>query len=206
MIESPLPPQLADALETERELGEQLLWAGQPDPFRAAGGAWIVFLLAIPWTVFAVFWETMVLGLGFTRSVGTPQPVAWSMALFGLPFIALGIGMLSAPFRAMAKARRTVYTVTTKRVLTLICGNSQETHSLVPRYLGDIRRTERRDGSGSLVICAATVANATTSGGTFLGIARVRDVEQIIKRTFFVDVVRPGAIPTFGVGVYRHAE
>ncbi|MBC8142103.1 MAG: hypothetical protein H7Y38_11760, partial [Armatimonadetes bacterium] len=56
---------------------------------------------AVP--VIALFWEGMVLHLG-TKATGTPEGISWFMALWGLPFIAIGVAMLSAPFVAMARA------------------------------------------------------------------------------------------------------
>lgn len=206
MYTANLPTELAAVLEEKREPGEQLLWTGRPAPLRAVRGEWGLFVFAIPWTAFALFWETMVIGFG-TKSTDAPPGVPWMMALFGLPFIAIGIGLLSAPFVAMAKARGTVYAVTNKRVLFLTRkGGKYETHSLVPQYVGDLRSTERGDGSGDLTLVAAPQYGATSAAEhtRFFGIPGVREVERIVRETFF-----PGgysataAPPTFGVGDYR---
>ncbi|MBC8137226.1 MAG: hypothetical protein H8F28_15205 [Fibrella sp.] len=204
-----LPMHLREALETEREPGEQLLWVGQPDPLRAVRTEWGAFLFAIPWTGFALFWEAMALGLGFSPKVGTPQPVAWFFALFGLPFVGIGIAMLAAPFVAMAKARQTVYAVTNKRVLILEHkGKGRESRSVVPRYVGDLQRTERGDGSGNLTIAHPSNRYGNAQGqateNVFWGVKNVRRVERLVREVFFAET--DGSAPTkpsFGVGAYQ---
>ena len=48
--------------------------------------------------------------------------MGWVMALFGLPFVLVGLGMLLAPFAAFRSARRTVYVLTNKRFMTITEG------------------------------------------------------------------------------------
>lgn len=204
-----LPMHLREAIETERESGEQLLWVGQPDPLRSVGAEWGAFVFAIPWTAFALFWEAMAIGLGFSPKVGTPQVIGWVFVLFGLPFIGVGVAMLSSPFVAMAKARQTVYAVTSKRILILTKkGSGLESHSFVPRYVGDLQRTERGDGSGNLAIAPPANRFGTVrgqiNGSVFMGIKNVREVERIIRAVFFAETEQGAtAKPSFGVGVYR---
>lgn len=206
-----LPMHLREALETEREPGEQLLWVGQPDPVRAVRTEWGAFLFAIPWTGFALFWEASAVGLGFTPSVGTPQPVAWFFVLFGLPFILVGVVMLAAPFVAMAKARQTVYAITNRRVLILERkGKGREARSVIPRYIGDLQRTERGDGSGNLTIAPPSNQNGDSQDqateNAFWGVKNVRAVERLIREVFFAETGQtPTRKPSFGVGAY-HGE
>ncbi len=203
-----LPMHLRDALETEREAGEQLLWVGQPDPIRAVRGEWGAFLFAIPWTAFALFWEAMAAGMGFSPQTGTPKPVAWFFVLFGLPFVGIGFAMLAAPFVAMAKARQVVYAVTDRRVLFLqTTGKGRESRSVVPRYIGDLQRTERGDGSGNLVIASPSNRHGNVQGqateNVFLGVKNVREVERLIRDAFFKDAGDHGCAKlSFGVGRY----
>ncbi|MBC8142102.1 MAG: hypothetical protein H7Y38_11755 [Armatimonadetes bacterium] len=147
----------------------------------------------------------MVRHLG-TKATGTPEGISWFMALWGLPFIAIGVAMLSAPFVAMARSSRTVYAVTTKRVIFLTLKNGKhEVHSFTPQYVGDLRSTERGDGSGDLTLAPAPQYGAVNSAKHtgFFGIPDVREVERIVRETFF-----PGgysataAPPSFGVGGY----
>ncbi|MBC7808240.1 MAG: hypothetical protein H7145_19075, partial [Akkermansiaceae bacterium] len=175
-----LPMHLRDVLETEREQGETLFWAGQPDPFRAVRAEWIPFLFAIPWTAFALFWEAMAIGLSFSPQVGTPQPIGWVFVLFGLPFVGIGVAMLASPFVAMGKARQTVYAITNRRILILEAKRSgREARSVVPQYVGDLQRTERGDGSGNLTIAPPSNRLGNLPGqaaaSVFWGVKNVRE-------------------------------
>ena len=62
-------------------------------------------------------------GAPFAGSMG--QTMGWVMALFGLPFVLIGLGMLLAPFAAFRTARRTVYVVTSKRLMTINEGRTR---------------------------------------------------------------------------------
>ena len=97
------PPQpdrvdtsLGLALERELEPGERILWSGkQLARLNLAGFA--IWLFAVPWTAFALFWMAMAAtGVRETEGAGA---LAWAFPLFGLPFVAAGIAMLAAPFR-----------------------------------------------------------------------------------------------------------
>jgi hypothetical protein len=64
-------------------------------------------------------------------SGGGPAP-AWPgvvVVLFTLPFVAIGIGMLAAAFRAIAKSGRTVHVVTNRRLLDVYGGRRRGSDS-----------------------------------------------------------------------------
>ncbi len=147
---------------TAREFaGEKLLWAARPDVrimILMSCGIWI---FAIPWTAFALFWESMILGpvladwLGYdvggmkpTGNVG--QSMLWIMGLFGLPFVLAGFGMLLAPYFVWRKGRRTVYVLTDKRLAILTAGRMTEIKNIVPPSIEFITRKEGLDGRGTL--------------------------------------------------------
>lgn len=206
---SDLPMPLREALEVEREPGEQILWTGQPDPLRSVGAEWGMFLFAIPWTAFALFWESMAVGVSFSPKMASAQPMGWVFVLFGLPFIGVGVAMLASPFAAMARARQTVYAVTDRRILFLTKkGKGRESRCVVPSYVGDLQRTERGDGSGDLAVAPS---GSRSDNGTILnspsklvGIPNVREVERIIRAVFFAETKSQAHNkPTFGVGRYN---
>lgn len=153
-LSSTLPPALDTALRRELTAGERLLWSGQPRAARmkAAFGIW---LFAIPWTVFALFWESMTL-MPWFASTKTPEPIQWTfgivMPIFGLPFILVGFWMLWQPVRAMRRAKSTVYGLTSRRLIRLVDGPSRETASVLLDQIGPIDRSEGRDGWGHLRI------------------------------------------------------
>lgn len=180
-----LAPALREMVDGELQLdaGERVLWTGQPSGRRMALATVPIFLFAIPWTAFAVFW---VAAAAWGTSEGSISGIFRVFPLFGLPFIAIGLGMLSSPFWALRSAKRTVYVVTDRRAIIFGAGwNGMKVRSFLPERLGDMSRTQRADGSGDLIF--ATDVSTTSKGGQqktdvgFMGIPAVRDVEQMVQ-------------------------
>src|SRR5437763_9868076 len=110
-----LSPELAALVDAELASGERMVWVGQPIPSRYARGSLAIVLFGIPWTAFAIFWMAGVSGFkipNLTRGFG------W-FPLFGIPFVLIGLGMLSTPFWVRRKARRTAYVITDRRAIVV---------------------------------------------------------------------------------------
>jgi len=198
---SEMPHDIRDAVESERESGERLLWVGLPDPKRAVKAEWGMFAFGIPWTIFALFWELMAIGITLKSGFGI------LFLLFGLPFIGIGFAMLSAPFRAQQNIKRMIYAITDRRIMIIERkGATYKVHSYVPRYATDLARTEHADGSGDLAF-SLNFRRDTPQGMSgppaLWGVADVRVVERIIRETF-LQVKEGQPVPSrYGVGGYR---
>ncbi len=89
-----LPEPLQRLVDRELERDERVEWIGQPRAAFFTPGATVMFLFAIPWTSFAIFWTVM-------AACGTMQEAKQAdgaglfsvFPLFGLPFILIGCGM-----------------------------------------------------------------------------------------------------------------
>src|SRR5207247_633237 len=114
---------LESRIQPELDAGERILWCGQPNPGRMWIHAVPILIFGIPWTLFAVFWMAMAIGFG-THASGPPGPFRSLFPLFGLPFVLIGIGMLSAPYWMARTARSTIYAITDKRALVISGGMS----------------------------------------------------------------------------------
>jgi hypothetical protein len=106
--------------------------------------------------------------------------------LFGLPFILIGLGMLSSPLWAYRRAKKTVYVITDRRAITFEGGWSSTTiRNYPPEKLTDIFRTEKRDGSGNVIIARRAWRDSDGDKQTeelgFLRIADVKDVERRLQ-------------------------
>ena len=99
--DSSLTPELADRIAAELGRDEDLVWAGQPRLDLAARPAYFLVPFGIVFTLFALIW-IVVAG---TLSFGLLAPC-------GLPFIAVGIVMITAPSWLRSRARRTIYALT----------------------------------------------------------------------------------------------
>lgn len=185
-----LSPALDQALRRELLAGERLLWSAQPraGKLRRGFGIW---LFAIPWTAFALFWEVMAF-LPWFASSKTPQAIQWSfgivMPLFGLPFVAIGLWMLWQPIRAMRGAGDTAYGLTERRLLRVIetqgRGGERKVDSLLLRQIGPIDRREGRDGFGDLRIQTHSTVDSDGDRKTerfeVLGVPEVARLERLL--------------------------
>jgi hypothetical protein len=189
--EGALPREIAEIVGGEMAPGERITWVGQPIPSRIARKSLPLVLFGIPWTAFAIFWVA-VAGIGVWGSGNKTDPDAASQIfkffpLFGVPFVLLGFAMLSSPFWMRRSAARTAYVITDRR-LVVIEGRRRglAIRSFLPDRLNDIRRVQRPDGSGDIII-AAQGWTAQGGGGIrreeqgFFGIPDVKAVEEMVR-------------------------
>ncbi len=187
-----MKPDLSARLRSALGRGEKLVWSGRPIPGQVARAAWPIYLFAIPWTAFALFWESLALSPWFALQgqpdiAGIQKAMAVVFPLFGLPFIAIGFWMLAKPFQAIAEARRTLYALTDRRAI-IVCFMDKGEPQLESFGYENMRVecTEKRDGIGSLFFAF----NRTTDSEGHPKIERrgfehipvVRDVEAKILR------------------------
>lgn len=182
---SSLPPSLHALVEAELQPGERITWLGQPIPSRMARSTLPVVLFGIPWTAFALFW-TAGAAWGTSQMEGGPGLFS-AFPLFGVPFILVGLGMLSSPFWASRKARRSAYVLTDRRALVFAAGwrGSVTVRSFEPERLMDLRRKQYSDGTGDLVFtqdvrCDSEGHTRATDVG-FLAVRDVSSVEALVR-------------------------
>ncbi|MDQ2686321.1 MAG: hypothetical protein M3Y28_00475 [Armatimonadota bacterium] len=207
---SRLPPELERQLNDELEAGETVLWTDRPAPARLARLARPQFLAGIPYTLFALFWETAVVtmllvpllrhgvrGTGSVIGIG----IGTLFPLIGLMALANGVSLLLTPWKQRRNAEQTLYALTNRRALLLQSGpGATRSQALMPEQFQGRTRIQERNGSGDLLFPhAGTVIlnepwpglggnrnqgrNAAVSVG-FYGIADVRAVDDLIRRTF----------------------
>lgn len=153
MIGSDLPREIRARLAAEIRNGEQVVWSGQPRARRRLAGFGI-WLFAVPWTAFALFWETAALSPWFRGGGSGAMEKGFSIVfpLFGVPFVVIGLGMMAAPFYQIARARRTLLALTSQRLLRITWGRSCTVRSVLLHQVGPVTRVQRRDGSGDLKV------------------------------------------------------
>ena len=138
------------ALSRELRDGERVMWRG-PKLARISARGFGLYIFAIPWTAFAVFWTAMAsAGVGSIEGDGWESVLAWAFPMFGLPFVAVGVGMLSVPFMPLWESGKVLFAITNQRALKLRLGGTLDVQSCPAERIGYIERRERRDGTGSL--------------------------------------------------------
>ena len=209
-----LDDKLQRLVTDELDRAERVAWLAQPAP--RGSFPWLalpIVLFAIPWTLFALFWMAGTAGLigNFNGRQGEagPQPVQWMFALFGVPFVLIGLGMMSTPFwmlrRIRRAAARTAYVITDRRAIVIdggyygdggmatmlagplmMLGRGLRIRSYLPNELQDVQRIQRDDGSGDILFGEVVFASETngrrqfTRSG-FFSISDVKRVEDMLK-------------------------
>lgn len=187
-MSEPLPPWLEAAVQRETA-GEAIRWTGRPGALRSFAWTSLIWLFAVPWTAFALFWEAGVVG-GLLLGEGAPaagsmgHAMGWVMGLFGLPFILVGLGMMLLPFGVLRSAHRTVHVLTSKRLLTITEGRIKRVKSVFPDQIRSIERTERPDDSGNLRLILGyekdSDGDTVTKTQDLVAIPDVRRVEGLL--------------------------
>lgn len=153
------------------------------------------FWFGIPWTLFALFWITAAslmlwMGGGFKDADG-PMIVFQFFPLFGVPFVLIGIAMLTSPLWVRRLARRSCFALTDRRVFIRRSRwlADIEVRSYTSEQLGKIVRREFSDGTGDLIFEQHVETGTDTEGNAtlrrieygFTGIDDVHNVERLIR-------------------------
>jgi hypothetical protein len=187
-------PGSDDLVTRELASDERLIWSGGPEAgirLRPADALMIPFSLF--WGGFAFFWEYSVVHIPSTatRAGGAP---AMFMALWGIPFVVVGLYLIVGRFFADAYLRsRTRYGVTDQRVLIVTKFWNRQVKSVSLRTLGEFSLQERADGSGSITFGSAPPFNLFAQSGwpgtrqkgapAFEFVKDVRSVYELIRRS-----------------------
>jgi hypothetical protein len=181
MFDISIPQPLRDKVERELESDERFEWIAMPKRACFTPGATAAFLFGIPWTAFALFW------IAGAANFKVPQfNQGFDLfPLFGIPFVLIGCGMLSAPLWAYRNSGKSVYLITNRRAITFIGGWLTTIRSFPPEKLTDVYRKEKADGSGNVIIARNSISDGEGSrqfeGLGFLQVANAKDVEHRLK-------------------------
>ena len=139
------------ALQRELRIGERVVWKGF-QLSRVSRAGFGLYLFAIPWTAFALFWTVGAAGGIASLDSAGPGFIAWAFPLFGVPFVLIGFAMFAAPFMPLLNGGKPLFAVTNERGLRIFVGRSLDVQDVPAKNLGSVKRNERRDGTGSLKI------------------------------------------------------
>lgn len=182
---TPIDPQLRQKVRRELEPDESPRWVGTPVPRFFSGHSVAAFLFGIPWTAFALFWTFG--AAGFRIPDLSKGLSAFDLfPLFGLPFIAVGIGLLATPLWKYWKATKTVYVITDRRAISIEGGWTTTVRSFTPSELENTYRKDRRDGTGDVLFTNVQFRHGRRSDGKeplgFLSVRNPRDVERMLSK------------------------
>ncbi|MCK6625603.1 MAG: hypothetical protein L6R45_10560 [Anaerolineae bacterium] len=184
-------------IQIELRPGEKLLWSGRPEPKRLArqGGNVVMVVFGLVFIGFAVLWLSSAI-MPSLEVLNTPLPEAtqteWMITLlaplFSLPFLLVGLGLMSVPYWAYRQAFKTMYALTDQRAMIIVNGKTLLVSSYSDKDIGDIEPVERSNGRGDLIFASELVRGRGSTSYTrkigFIGIPDVRMVEQLMLDTF----------------------
>lgn len=151
-------------IQAELDPKERLLWAGQPRQgimLRWSDALMIPFSLF--WGGFALFWEHSVIQGG--------MPIF--LALFGAPFVLVGLYIMVGRFYVDARQReKTFYGVSSERIVIASGLFGKRVNSLDLRTLRDISLYKSANGRGSIIFGNASPYAAMFSGTSWPGAAQ----------------------------------
>ncbi len=177
--------ELREVVNAELDPGETLQWVAQPRPGRMLLKSLPIVLFGIPWTAFAIFWTWGAAG-GVSEAQDNGGPGGLSFfPLFGIPFILIGLAMLSSPLFTIRKTRKTVYIITDRRAILFEGGWGMKVRSFRPEQLMNLERKQRSDGSGDIILEKRVSYDndnkrQLTEVG-FFGIENVKEVEDMLE-------------------------
>ena len=174
-------------IQGELAPGEKVVLAGRPRIGRAVFQALPFVFLGIPFTVVPL------LALGMLSARESLE--VFVVLLLGLPFLLVGLLLLSSPIWAARNTSRTRYAITDRRVI--LCEaqifSGLEIRSYPPDALRFIVRNQRGDGSGDLIFEEIRTRNNDGNRRVirrgFMAIDDVRGVENLLRATLLNDWV-----------------
>jgi hypothetical protein len=135
-----IDPLAAEKIEPELMSGETIYWAGKPNPgviFHS--GDWMMIPFSLLWEGFAIFWESMALGIWAIESKRN-EPSGF-IILWGVPFVLIGQFMIWG--RCLVDGwlkRRAYYALTNRRAVIVQEGWKRKTSSA---YLESVHSLDR---------------------------------------------------------------
>ncbi|NEP11679.1 MAG: hypothetical protein F6K14_15990 [Symploca sp. SIO2C1] len=180
-----IPKELRKKIDNELQPGEYIRWVEQPIPRFLTTSSIVTFLFAIPWTSFSLFWMWKALG---EKLPDLREGIQFQhlFALFGVPFVLIGLGMLFSPVWVWQAARKTVYLITDKRAILIQGGSSITIRSYLPEQLKDVYRKEKANGSGDVIIAVRQWKDSDGDQRSeeigFVGVRNSQEVEKILKQ------------------------
>ncbi|KNY26494.1 hypothetical protein [Pseudobacteroides cellulosolvens] len=164
----------------ELNVGERVIWADKPVLGSLFFKSFAIYLFAIPWTTFSLFWM-------YGASKGS-----FIFSLFGVPFVLIGLYMLCTPFINKNAEKRTIYIVTNQRAIIYKYGRKIKVKSFFPNQVANIERYQNKNGTGNIIFSSEVIYNSDGERSTnqvgFIGIKDVKKVEDIINRELLSSV------------------
>ncbi|MEO1496072.1 MAG: hypothetical protein AAFV43_02860 [Planctomycetota bacterium] len=154
----------------------------QPDPKAFGRHFWVVYLVAIPVTAFALFELVSALD----GKVPDFDKGLAGVPLFEIALLLSGLGMMLTPSLVRRLADRFAYVITDRRAIVFARGpTGSSVRSWLFGKLKNVQLNRRKDGSGDLIfdreLSRSKEDSARPQPVGFLAISRVEEVDALLK-------------------------
>ncbi len=165
-----------DIARQEMRPHERLVWADRAIGKARAAPALGRIVFGLIFGGFAVFWTSAAWLM--TRGVSSGA-FGLFFPLFGIPFIAVGAGMVVAGIRSWRTGGGTVYALSEERVLIISGGVKRSVRSLDLKAIRGVERVEGEGGSGTISLL---IEGTDTMREVLAGVPDVARVGAEIER------------------------
>ncbi len=180
--------EIASVFQSDLEQGEEIIWAGQPEPRLFSSYDFFLIPFGLVFFGFTIFWL-----LGASGFLSEPHQFSAFGLLFGIPFVSMGFYMAFGRFIAKSwKQRNTYYAVTNQRVLVFCTVPNRYLQTLSIDAIPTLNKSANSAGTGTIdfgviTFPASITANSGidffTASGESLAPAfyDVKDVDSIFE-------------------------
>ncbi|MBY0422102.1 MAG: hypothetical protein K2Q06_07350, partial [Parvularculaceae bacterium] len=146
------PESLRRSAETALLEGERILWSGRPDSVRSMLSTWPVVAFGLPWTAISLCFMAAPIATmsGVANVKGAEGWVGLGVFLFAIPFVLIGLALVTAPYWTYREAQGCIFLVTDRRVVKVVEGRSRATKWLAGRSLRGAETAAQSNGSGTV--------------------------------------------------------
>jgi hypothetical protein len=185
-----LPEDLREVIKPELAPGERLLWAGRANERGSLGGIgllarviWALGFLIVSTVCFAGLFGAF--GRQFARIDGVTATIGLISGIIGFLFLISTLGSWVAGGAGRSIVQKRCYALTDRRAIVWIPrtgSRAVEVHSFARGRIKDVHRAEYPDGSGDVILTLQEPRYDEVQSGSFLGVAEVRRVEDLVRR------------------------
>ncbi len=172
--------------------GERLIWAGRPNALRYAfRKSTLTFLFGLLFFGFSLFWV-----YGATNQSGLP------FALFGAPFVVVGLGLVLSPLWHFVRGRRAAYLLSDRRAVIDISGFLPKRISVPLSQVSFVELKSSSSGFGDVIfreIVTSSGEGSSVMRDGFMAVAEADRVERLL-RTAIDKLGRAGTAPAQSTG------
>lgn len=206
-----LPDRIKQMIDDQLQRDERILWVEQP----IAPGGFPTYTLPIVafglfWTAFSLYWMASATGVigPSAKPIAQIDTFHMAFAAFGIPFVLVGLGMLSSPLLVSRRLRKaaagTAYVITSRQAIVVdsgFAGNSAlgglvawmsrrrggvAIRCFGPSDISGLERLQREDGSGDItfgeaIVTANNSERTLTARQGFFSIRDPKKAETLLR-------------------------